>query len=52
MTKRQQTIRERIERDFSSMALTTEQTRRCEYIQDLLAPRRYRCWRFAPRVAS
>ena len=36
MTKRQQTIRERIERDFSSMALTTEQTRRCEYIQDLL----------------
>jgi hypothetical protein len=36
VTKRQVTIRERIERDFSPAALTPQQRHDCEYLQAVL----------------
>ena len=48
MTKRVATIRERIERDFSPVALTAEQRRDCEYIQAVLGAAALRVTDFCP----
>jgi hypothetical protein len=48
MTKRQATIRERIERDFSPHALTAQQRRDSEYLQALIGAVALRITDFCP----
>jgi len=48
MTKRQATIRERIERDFSPAALTPQQRRDYEYLQALIGAVALRLTDFCP----
>lgn len=48
MTKRQTTVRERIERDFSPHALTAQQRRDCEYLQAVLGAAALRLTDFCP----
>lgn len=48
MTKRQATIRERIERDFSPTALTAQQRRDFEYLQALIGAVALRLTDFCP----
>jgi hypothetical protein len=48
VTKRQVTIRERIERDFSPHALTAQQRRDCVYLQALIGAVALRLTDFCP----
>jgi hypothetical protein len=48
VTKRQTTVRERIERDFSPHALTAQQRRDCEYLQAVLGAAALRLTDFCP----